>query len=116
MVKRRKSRVQPPPCHLSHCVGLLSGAWTANVIWFLRDGERCFTELLTDLNGISPKMLTARLRKLQRDGVVVRVTRQTSPPTVWYALTPPGQELCEALTSVVEVAQRLTRARGASAS
>jgi DNA-binding HxlR family transcriptional regulator len=109
MVKRRKSKVQPPPlqCPLSGCMRLLSGAWTAHVIWYLREGERCFTELQRDLDGISAKMLANRLRKLERNGVIQRITRRTSPPTVWYSLTPVGQELCAALTSMVQIAQRL---------
>ena len=93
---------------------LLSGAWTADVIWFLREGERCFTELRTDLKGVSAKMLTTRLRQLERGGVVERRRKPTSPPTISYALTPVGQEFCAALTTIVEVGQRLKgRAAGA---
>jgi DNA-binding HxlR family transcriptional regulator len=84
------------------------------VIWYLRDGERCFTELKSDLKGVSAKMLTHRLRKLEHDGVIERITRPTSPPTVWYALTPPGRELCDTLAKVVEIGQRLKRSRAAA--
>jgi DNA-binding HxlR family transcriptional regulator len=113
MVKRRKTRVPPPPseCPVSECMNLIGSAWTANVIWYLREGERCFTELQTDLNGVSAKVLTVRLRTLQREGIVERLERATSPPTVWYALTPLGQELCRALVEVIEVGQRLRKAR-----
>jgi DNA-binding HxlR family transcriptional regulator len=90
---------------------LIGSAWTANVIWYLRGGERCFTELHTDLNGVSAKVLTSRLRTLQREGVVERVERPTSPPTVWYTLTPLGQELGRALAEVIEVGQRLRKVR-----
>lgn len=95
---------------------LLAGAWTSDVIWYLREGERCFTELQFDIRGVSGKMLTDRLRKLERDGVVERFSKPTSPPTVWYALTPVGRELCVALMNVVEIAQRLKRSPAASAS
>jgi DNA-binding HxlR family transcriptional regulator len=88
---------------------LLAGTWTADVIWYLREGERCFTELQYDLKGVSAKMLTARLRTLESHGVIERLTQQTSPPTVWYTLTPVGQDLCAALINVVDVAQRLKR-------
>jgi len=88
---------------------LLSGAWTADVVWYLREGKRCFTELETDIEGVSAKMLTNRLRKLEHDGVIERCTKRTSPPTVWYVLTPVGQELCGALANVVDIAQRLKR-------
>src|SRR5262245_54181320 len=103
MVKRRKTQVSPPPsgCPLKACMRLLAGAWTADVIWYLREGERCFTELRADVRGISAKMLTARLRRLEREGIVERRPKPTSPPTMWYALTPGGQELCGALTGVV---------------
>jgi DNA-binding HxlR family transcriptional regulator len=88
-------------------MGLLSGAWTADVIWYLREGERCFSELRTDVKGISAKMLTIRLRRLEREGIVERRSKPTSPPTIGYVLTPMGQDLCGALTNLVEVAQRL---------
>ena len=112
MVKRRKSKVQPPPteCPLSQCMRLLAGTWTAHVIWYLREGERCFTELQTDIMGVSAKMLTNRLRKLESNGVIERTTRKTSPPTVWYSLTPAGQDLCGALVNLIDVAQRLKSA------
>lgn len=88
---------------------LLAGAWTAHVIWYLREGGRCFTELQTDIAGVSAKMLTSRLRNLEGAGVIQRLTKPTSPPTVWYSLTPVGQELCGALVNVVDTAQRLKR-------
>jgi DNA-binding HxlR family transcriptional regulator len=87
---------------------LLAGTWTSHVIWYLREGERCFTELQTDIGGAA-KMLTSRLRELEGNGIIERITRKTSPPTVWYSLTPVGQELCTALTNVVDIAQRLKR-------
>ena len=31
---------------------------------------------------------------LEHDGVIQRLTKPTTPPTVWYALTPEGHELC----------------------
>ena len=111
MVRKRKSKVPPPPseCPLSECMRLFAGAWTGHVIWYLREGERCFTELQNDIAGVSAKMLTNRLRKLEREGVIERLTRQTSPPTVWYALTPVGRELSGALVKVVDIAQGLKR-------
>lgn len=90
-------------------MNLLSGAWSADVIWYLRGGERCFTELQHDLRGVSAKVLTMRLRKLESEGIVDRIPKLTSPPTIWYALTPVGQELVQALTAVVEIAQRAKR-------
>ena len=86
---------------------LLAGAWTAHVIWYLRGGERCFTELQMDIGRVSAKILTNCLRKLEREGIITRSTKPTSPPTVWYCLTPVGQELCGALVNLIDVAQRV---------
>ena len=86
---------------------VLGGAWTAHVIWYLREGERCFTELQLDIGKVSAKVLTNRLRQLEREGIVARSTKPTSPPTVWYSLTAIGQELGAALTDVINTAQRL---------
>ena len=109
MVKRRKSTVPPPPSQypLDECVRLISGAWTAHVIWYLREGGRCFTELHHDLSGVSAKVLTDRLRKLERGGVIERHSKPTSPSTIWYSLTPAGQELSQALANVAAIAQSL---------
>ncbi|MDX2152462.1 MAG: helix-turn-helix domain-containing protein [Bryobacteraceae bacterium] len=96
-------------------MSLLGGAWTAHVIWYLREGERCFSELQMDLQGVSAKVLTARLRELVQEGIVHRVTRQTSPPTVWYALTPGGRDLANVLVELVEAAQRLHAPRESAA-
>src|ERR1041385_8820472 len=72
MVKRRKRTVAPPPsgCPLGECMRLLGSASAAHVIWYLSAGERCCTELHPDIGDVSPKVLTASLRKLQREGVV----------------------------------------------
>jgi DNA-binding HxlR family transcriptional regulator len=91
---------------------VLANAWTGHVLWYLREGERCFTELQIDIAGISAKVLTDRLRSLEREGIIERSTKATSPPTVCYSLTPAGKELCVALVNVIEVAQKV---KGAAA-
>ena len=74
MVPRRKSRVAPPPseCPLRECMSLLEGAWTVNIIWYLREGPRRFGELRHDLDGVSAKTLTARLRRIEADDLLTR--------------------------------------------
>jgi DNA-binding HxlR family transcriptional regulator len=62
-----------------------------------------------DIGQISAKTLTNRLRKLESEGIIARSTKPTSPPTVWYGLTPVGRELRAALVNVIDVAQRLKR-------
>lgn len=115
MVPRRKNRTAPPFCPLTTCMRLLGGAWTPNVLWYLRDSPRRFSELKSDLDGISAKMLSARLRTLERDGVIYREVKPTSPPTVEYGLTPLGGRLIPAIDAVVAVGHELKRIKAARA-
>ena len=113
MVKVRKNHVEQPPqvCPLGECMRLISGAWAPNVIWYLRDGPRRFSELRGDIKGVSAKVLTARLRQLERDGVVIRREVDSSPPTVEYSLSELGAELRPAIEAIVDVGHRLKQRR-----
>ena len=86
---------------------LLGGAWTPYVIWYLSGGPRRFSELKSDIRGVSAKLLTTRLRRLEVDGVLERTVMPTSPPTVEYALTELGRELLPAISAIVDVGHRL---------
>ena len=109
MVTRRKTRVAPPACPLTTCMKVIGGAWTPNVLWYLREAPRRFSELKNDLQGVSGKTLSARLRKLESDGVVLREVKPTSPPTVEYRLTPLGARLIPAVEAIVDVGNELKR-------
>ena len=89
------------------CMALLGGAWTTNVVWQLSGGPRRFGELMKDIAGVSPKVLTARLRELEEKGVVTRQVVPSSPPSVEYSLSELGQELVPVIDSIVRVGTRL---------
>jgi DNA-binding HxlR family transcriptional regulator len=112
-LKLRKNKAPPPTpaCPLTECMSLLGGAWTPNVIWYLSAGPRRFMELRTDMPAISAKVLSTRLRELQKNGVVTRSVMPTTPPSVEYALTGLGQELMPAIKAIVEVGHKLKRAQ-----
>lgn len=108
-LKLRRNRSGPPPnrCALTECMGLISGAWAPNVIWYLRAGPRRFNELRSDIPPVSAKVLSQRLRELEQRGVVVRSVQPTSPPSVEYALTALGTELIPALAVIVDIGHKL---------
>jgi DNA-binding HxlR family transcriptional regulator len=108
MVLRMRTKVKAlPGCPMSKCMTLLSGLWTPELIWSLSDGPRRFSELRRDIPAISAKVLTGRLRDLERRGVLGRSVMATSPPTVEYELTSLGRELLPAIRSIVQVGSRL---------
>ena len=108
-LKVRKSKALPPPpgCPMAACMAVLGGAWTPSVIWKLSGEPRRFGELARDIPGISPKMLTARLRTLEEKGVVLREVVPTSPPSVEYSLSKLGRELIPVIDAIVRVGTQL---------
>ena len=112
-LKRRKSRVAPPPptCPLTECMKLLGGAWTPNVIWYLSEAPRRFSELRSDIPRISAKVLSARLREMEEKGVITRAVMPTSPPSTEYALTPLGRELLPAIEAIAHIGAKLKNPR-----
>lgn len=108
-LKMRKSKAPPPPpgCPMAACMAVLGGAWTTSVIWKLAGEPRRFGELQKDIPGISPKMLTTRLRELEKKRVVARLVVPASPPSVEYSLTDLGRELIPVIDSIVRVGTRL---------
>jgi DNA-binding HxlR family transcriptional regulator len=64
MVPRRKNKVAPPECPLTACLKIVGGAWTPNVVWYLKAQPRRFTELKSDLvAGLVPEAGCALLTR-----------------------------------------------------
>lgn len=83
-------------CALARALDVVGDRWTLLIVRELRPGPRRFTDLVDGLPGISRKLLTERLRDLEREGVVTR--EQLPPPAARqvYALTDDGRELADA--------------------
>ncbi|MFJ1896637.1 MULTISPECIES: winged helix-turn-helix transcriptional regulator [unclassified Streptomyces] len=82
-----------PVCPSSAIPVRIGDKWTAMVVLCLQDGARRFSELRVPLAAITPKVLTATLRAMERDGLVTRTAHDENPPRVEYALTPLGRSL-----------------------
>ena len=67
--------------------------WSMLVVVLLGPGPRRFNELKRAVHGVSQRMLSLTLRRLERDGLVDRTVTPTVPPRVDYALTDLGQSL-----------------------
>ncbi|OUR75369.1 transcriptional regulator [Alphaproteobacteria bacterium 46_93_T64] len=106
-IRKNKSPEVPNDCPLSACMAAIGGAWTTNILWYLRGGPRRFSELRHDIPGVSAKMLTARLRELEKKYIVDRAVLPTSPPSVEYSLTELGQELLPAIEGIAAVGHKL---------
>jgi DNA-binding HxlR family transcriptional regulator len=71
-----------------------------------KHGVLRFGELRRQVEGISPKVLTDRLRMLETIGLVQRDYQPTIPPIVTYQLTERGKELSQPLYHLYDLAVR----------
>ncbi|MCX4850298.1 helix-turn-helix domain-containing protein [Streptomyces sp. NBC_00893] len=78
----------------------VANKWALLIINVLGTRTLRFTELRTEVEGISHKMLTQTLRGLERDGVVHRTVHATVPPRVDYRLTEAGEALRETVNGM----------------
>ena len=92
-----------------------AGKWSIGIV-AAAAGPIRFTELEHAIEGISRRMLTLNLRKLKRDGLLVRTVYPTVPPKVEYRLTPIARELGESFATLTAWAERHHRAIAASRS
>jgi len=80
-------------CPSRRLLDRIGDRWTVLVVGALDGRPRRFTEIATEVAGISQKMLTQTLRSLERDGFVTRTAYPVVPPHVEYELTELGRSL-----------------------
>ncbi len=94
-------------CPMDYILRQLMGPWTTYILWVLRNkGPLRFGALKKEISGISAKMLTERLRTLERGGLIYRNYQATVPPKVTYGLARRGLELQPILDSFVTIGTR----------
>ena len=78
-------------CSIAPVVDVLFSRWTTPILWTLNQfGRQRFSELERRISTISPKVLTQRLRQLERDGLIVRTYYAEVPPRVEYEISELG--------------------------
>ena len=78
-------------CPCRAMLDLLANKWSALAIGALEDGAQRFGEVQRMLQGVSPKVLTATLRRLEEFGFVNRTVYPAVPLHVEYSLTALGR-------------------------
>ncbi|AUP81612.1 transcriptional regulator [Flavivirga eckloniae] len=94
-------------CGLSYAVELLNGRWKINVLWNLAKEVHRYGQMKRNIPGISEKMLTQRLRDLEKEGLIIRKDFKTIPPHVEYHLTDSGKELIPILEQMCRWGNRI---------
>jgi DNA-binding HxlR family transcriptional regulator len=90
-------------CPIAPVVDIVFSRWTTPILWALNEhGRQRFTELEGRIATITPKVLTQRLRQLERDGLVVRTYHPEVPPRVEYEITELGRSLAPLFATLAE--------------
>jgi DNA-binding HxlR family transcriptional regulator len=84
-------------CPTRRTLELIADKWTPLIICVLLEGAARYSELQRRCDGISRKVLTQTLRRLQRDGIILRVVYPAVPPHTEYSLTELGETLIDPL-------------------
>jgi len=111
------SGVQPDPLRanpvghvksaLERSLCLIGDKYSLQIIQLLLQlGKQRFVELEDQINGISPRTLSARLKHLEAAGLVIRHQFATIPPKVEYRLTSRGQSLAPVVLELCEWANQ----------
>lgn len=103
-----------PECPVARAARVIDGKWTTLIVRELLSGPRGFAALQRGIGGVSPRLLTARLRLLEDEGVLTRKVHPTKPPTTEYALTLHGQALRDVIEAMAAFGE-LSRQRDLSA-
>jgi DNA-binding HxlR family transcriptional regulator len=82
---------------LAEALARVGDRWTLLVVEALLPGPRRFGELLEQIPGIAANILSERLKRLEREALLVARPYSERPPRAAYQLTAEGRELAGAL-------------------
>ncbi|HEY7431481.1 MAG TPA: helix-turn-helix domain-containing protein [Streptosporangiaceae bacterium] len=88
---------EPGSSPLAEALARVGDRWTLLVVEALLAGPRRFNDLLSQIPGIAANILSDRLKRLERDGLLVARPYSQRPPRAEYQLTAEGTELAGAL-------------------
>lgn len=102
MGRTRHSRLDcTPGCAVEATLQLIDGKWKGVVLYHLMEsGMLRFNGLRRLLPNVTQRMLTAQLRELEADGLILRKVYPEVPPRVEYSLSPRGQTLAPVIMAL----------------
>src|SRR5215467_15592798 len=106
-MRRLKELPQRCPRPTHELLQLLTRPWTMHILWVLSaSGPTRFGVLRRQIDGISSRLLTERLRDLEEKGFVDRHYEPSIPPAVTYSLTKRMKEISEVLEKLNDLAHK----------
>ncbi|WP_372666542.1 winged helix-turn-helix transcriptional regulator [Amycolatopsis kentuckyensis] len=101
-------------CPIAPVVDIVFSRWTTPILWTLNEyGRQRFVELERLIATITPKVLTQRLRQMERDGLITRTYHAEVPPRVEYEISDLGRSLGPLFASLAEWSPNLDKVEAA---
>ncbi|PSM42406.1 transcriptional regulator [Streptomyces dioscori] len=104
-VSLRPGTVFLADCPARAAIEIISGKWAVVTLFALTDGPVRHGDLVELIGGVSRKVLTQTLRRLQDNGLIERRVYAEAPPRVEYGLTELGRTLEEPIRKLTEWAR-----------
>src|SRR6187431_59362 len=92
-------------CPARTAMEVIANKWSVVTLFALHDGPKRYGALVDLSGGISRKVLTQTLRRLEANGLVLRTVYAEAPPRVEYSLTGLGMSLQEPIAALTRWAQ-----------
>src|ERR1700691_4053484 len=103
----KKGSAKDSPCQMGGLLELLTRPWTMHVLWALsHNGPMRFGVLKRQVDGVSSRVLTERLRTLEAAGFIFRHYEQTIPPAVTYGITERMKDIEKVLAQLEELSRK----------
>jgi DNA-binding HxlR family transcriptional regulator len=106
MITKHTAR-QDSPCKITGLLELLARPWTMHILWVLNHrGPLRFGMLRREVEGISSRVLTERLRTLENACFIFRHYEPSIPPAVTYGITVRMKDIEKVIVQLDELAQK----------
>ncbi len=89
-------------CPIEVSLEIVGKKWSINIIRDLYKGKTRFTEFLESNPQLSTKMLSLRLKELQKSEIIKKTVKSTTPVVIEYSLTKKGKDLNRILFQLAE--------------
>jgi DNA-binding HxlR family transcriptional regulator len=97
---KKETAMDESECPIRTTLDVIGGKWKPLILFKLKNGPQRFGALRRAIPDVTQKMLTDRLRELERDGIVHREVHAVIPPKVEYSLTHYGESLKPVLAAM----------------
>lgn len=88
-------------CPVDVAFEVVGKKWTVLLIRNLLRGPRHFNEFIANIDGLSPRILSSRLKELEREKLILKKIQRTTPLSIEYSLTEKGLAVMPILEQMV---------------